>query len=155
DDEHTRTYRIRHRPDQQEMLSDAAYYYIDDVVVRMKYDPSIPVLPIAAFRPVELRLDERYILDNILFDFNSYRLLSRSFDQLDDVVRVMQRNGETNVEISGQTDDVDSDNYIQRLSMRRAEAVAAYLIRRVISGDRIITRGFGKPTPLNEGETEE
>ncbi len=155
DDEHTRTYRIKHRLDQQEMLSDAAYYYIDDVVVRMKYDPAIPILPIAAFRPYELRLDERYILDNILFDFNSYRLLSRSFDQLDELVRVMQRNRDTHVEVSGHTDDVGSDNYNQRLSMRRAESVAAYLISRGISRGRIITRGFGKTMPLVEGETDE
>ncbi len=154
-DDRTRTYYIKHRADQQDMLTEAAYYYIDDVVVRMKYDPAIPVLPIAAFRPEDLRLEQRYILDNILFDFNSHKLLSRSFDQLDELVRVMQRNRDTHVEISGHTDDVGSGNYNQRLSMRRAESVAAFLISRGISKGRIITRGFGKTMPLVEGETEE
>jgi|SRR5690606_22885689 len=154
-DERTGTYRIKHRPDQQHMLAEAAYYYIDDVVVRMKYDPSIPVLPIAAFRTDNLRLDQRYILDNILFEFNSYKLLSRSVDQLEELLRVMQRNRDTHVEVSGHTDDVGSDNYNLRLSVRRAETVAAYLISRGIPKGRIVTRGFGKTMPLVEGETEE
>ena len=154
-DENTGTYKIMHRPDQEDMVKDAAYYYIDDVSVRMKYDPTVPVLPIAAFRIDKLQLGQRYILDNILFDFNSYKLLSRSFDQLEELVRVMQRNRDCIVEVSGHTDDVGSENFNQRLSVRRAGSVASYLISRGIAEGRIITRGFGKAMPLVQGESEE
>ena len=40
DNEGTGHYEISHRPAQEFMLKDAAYYYIDDVVIRMKFDPT-------------------------------------------------------------------------------------------------------------------
>ena len=154
DDFRTSHYEITHRPAQEFMLKDAAYYYIDDVVIRMKFDPTEIVPVLASFSRHDVKLNERYVLDNILFGFNSYKLLRRSFEQLDDVVSVMTVNKDYRLRISGHTDDVGSDQYNLQLSRMRARTVAEYLVQSGISADRIQSEGFGKKIPLVNGETE-
>ncbi len=154
DNNKTRHYEIKHRPAQEFMLKDAAYFYIDDVVIRMKFDPTEIPPVLASFSRNNVKLNERYVLDNILFDFNSFKLLRRSFDQLDEVVSVMNTNADYHLRISGHTDDVGSDNYNLHLSRMRAKTVADYLVQSGISKERIQSDGFGKRFPLIDGETE-
>jgi OmpA-OmpF porin, OOP family len=154
DDNRTGHYEIIHRPTQEPMLKDAAYYYIDDVVIRMKFDPAAIKPVLASFSRDDVKLNERYVLDNILFDFNSFRLLRRSFDQLDEVVSVLHANPDYNLRIEGHTDDVGSDNYNLHLSRMRAKTVADYLVQSGISRERIQSDGFGKKNPLVQGESE-
>jgi Outer membrane protein and related peptidoglycan-associated (lipo)proteins len=153
-DQETEHYEITHRPVQEEMLKEAAYYYIDNVVIRMKFDPTelLPVL--ASFSRQDVKLNERYVLDNILFEFNSFKLLRRSFEQLDEVVAVLKSNTDYRLRISGHTDDVGSEQYNLRLSRMRAKTVEQYLIQSGIPAERIQSEGFGKSMPLIEGETE-
>lgn len=154
DNQDTRYYEIKHRPGQEFMVKDAAYYYIDDVVVRMKFDPTeIPPI-LASFSHNNVKLNETYVLNNILFEFNSFKLLRRSFGQLEEVVSVMNANADYRLRISGHTDDVGSDNYNLHLSRMRAKTVADYLIQSGISKERIESDGFGKRFPLLDGETE-
>ena len=154
DDNHTGSYEIMHRPAQEFMLKEAAYYYIDEVVIRMKFDPTEIAPVLASFSRDDVKLNERYVLDNILFDFNSYKLLRRSFDQLDELVAVMKVNKDYRVRISGHTDDVGSDHYNLQLSRMRARTVADYLIQSGVSPERIQSDGYGKSVPLLEGNSD-
>jgi outer membrane protein OmpA-like peptidoglycan-associated protein len=47
----------------------------------------------------------------------------------------------------GHTDSVGSDAYNQKLSVRRAEAVKAYLVSKGIEKNRVYTEGKGKKQP--------
>jgi outer membrane protein OmpA-like peptidoglycan-associated protein len=54
----------------------------------------------------------------------------------------------TRIEVNGYTDRSGSDQYNQGLSVRRANAVAAELLRRGVPRNEIATRGFGESNPL-------
>jgi OmpA-OmpF porin, OOP family len=151
----TSTYEIIHRVVQEPMLSDAAYYYIDDVIVRQKYDPTEIIPDIPYFREREIVLNERYVLNNILFEFDSYRLLPRSFDELDQVVAVLRRNPSYKVHISGHTDDVGGDKYNLQLSRKRAQSVLLYLKAEGVAENRVQSSGYGKSIPLVASTSDE
>ena len=53
----------------------------------------------------------------------------------------------------GHTDSVGSDAYNQKLSLRRAESVKAYLVSKGIEANRVYTEGKGKKQPLADNKT--
>jgi OmpA-OmpF porin, OOP family len=55
----------------------------------------------------------------------------------------------------GHTDSVGSDAYNQRLSVRRAEAVKAYLVSKGIEKNRVYTEGKGEKQPVADNKTAE
>ena len=48
-----------------------------------------------------------------------------------------------------------SDSYNQRLSVRRAEAVKAYLVSKGIERNRVYTEGKGEKQPVADNRTKE
>ena len=55
----------------------------------------------------------------------------------------------------GHTDWTGSDAYNQKLSVRRAEAVKAYLVSKGIEANRIYTEGKGEKQPAADNRTRE
>jgi OOP family OmpA-OmpF porin len=55
----------------------------------------------------------------------------------------------------GHTDSVGSDAYNQKLSVRRAEAIKAYLVSKGIEKNRIYTEGKGEKQPVADNKTAE
>ena len=55
----------------------------------------------------------------------------------------------------GHTDSIGSDAYNQRLSVRRAEAVKAYLVTKGIERNRVYTEGKGEKQPVADNRTAE
>jgi len=53
----------------------------------------------------------------------------------------------------GHADSVGSDAYNQRLSVRRAEAVKAYLVSKGIEANRVYTEGKGEKQPVADNKT--
>ncbi|MBA3477579.1 MAG: OmpA family protein, partial [Lautropia sp.] len=53
----------------------------------------------------------------------------------------------------GHTDSVGSDAYNQRLSVRRSEAVKAYMVSKGIEANRIYTEGKGEKQPVADNKT--
>jgi outer membrane protein OmpA-like peptidoglycan-associated protein len=51
--------------------------------------------------------------------------------------------------IEGHTDSVGTDDYNQRLSERRSEAVRTYLMQQKIPAGEVEARGFGESRPLH------
>ncbi len=74
---------------------------------------------------------------------------------LDQVVQALKENPELKVTVIGHTDNVGTDEYNVGLSMRRAEAVRDYLIKKGIAAGRLSTEGKGESTPIAPNETEE
>lgn len=148
DNKSTRVYRIVYRPEQQEMLATASYYYIDDVYVSPLFGEAAPLPRPPRFSGDDVVADQLYVLDNILFEFNSYHLMQASFPQLNEVLAVLNGDASLNVNITGHTDDIGENRYNKKLSVQRAEAVARFLISNGIAEDRIGTRGFGEDRPL-------
>jgi OOP family OmpA-OmpF porin len=55
----------------------------------------------------------------------------------------------------GHTDSIGTDAYNQKLSVRRAEAVKAYLVSKGIEANRVYTEGKGEKQPVADNRTRE
>ena len=89
------------------------------------------------------------------FDFDRAVLKNEGKAKLDDLVsKVAGVNLEVVIAV-GHTDSVGGDSYNQRLSVRRAEAVKAYLVSKGIEANRVYTEGKGKAQPVADNSTRE
>ena len=89
------------------------------------------------------------------FDFDKSVLKSEGKAKLDDLVsKVKDINLEVIIAV-GHTDSVGSDAYNQKLSVRRSEAVKAYLVSKGIEKNRVYTEGKGEKQPVADNKTKE
>jgi OOP family OmpA-OmpF porin len=89
------------------------------------------------------------------FDFDKSVLKPAGKAKLDDLVgKVKGINLEVIIAV-GHTDSVGSDAYNQKLSVRRAESVKAYLVSKGIEKNRIYTEGKGEKQPVADNKTKE
>ena len=153
--EKTGAYHIRFRPVAEPMLEHSAYYYIDDVKVIPVFGPAPQTETLPVFTGAEAELNKTYVLKNIQFDFNSYRLMPESFYDLQQVAEYLKKHPDLSVELAGHTDSAGDDAYNKDLSANRAKSAADYLISRGIQKSRISTIGFGEEKPLMDGETDQ
>ena len=89
------------------------------------------------------------------FDFDKATLKPEGKAKLDDLVSKM---GGINLEVIiavGHTDSVGSDAYNQKLSVKRAESVKAYLVSKGVEKNRVYTEGKGKKQPVADNKTAE
>ena len=95
------------------------------------------------------------ILKNIFFEFNSAKLTSESYPELNRVFRLLTTNPTIRIEVSGHTDNVGSLESNTRLSEARAKAVVDYLITSGIDPSRLEYKGYAFTRPIASNETEE
>jgi len=89
---------------------------------------------------------------DVLFDFDRADVKADGKSKLDDLAgKVRGVNLEVVIAI-GHADSIGSDAYNQRLSVRRAEAVKAYLVSRGIEANRVYTEGKGEKQPVTGGK---
>ena len=93
--------------------------------------------------------------NSVLYGFNSADLNSASYSALNDLITVLNKYPDTNIEVQGHTDSTGTLEYNQTLSERRAASVADYLRAHGIASDRITTKGFGKTSPKYDNGTAE
>ncbi len=92
---------------------------------------------------------------DLLFEFNSATLQSGSKVAMQKIALVMDRNPNLYCWIDGHTDLVGGDAFNYDLSRRRAESVKQYLVGIGMDGNKIITRGMGKTSPIVISGTQE
>lgn len=151
----TKSYFIKFRPVSEDMLANAAYYYIDNVEVRLKSEIDRVERQQNILTYEQLRTDTTYVLRNIQFDYDSYRLLTPSFEELDRLTSFLIARPKLRIQIFGHTDDQGGDQYNVQLSQRRAASVMNYLISMGVTKDRVESFGYGKSRPLLDQRTEE
>lgn len=89
------------------------------------------------------------------FDFDKSVLKPEGKAKLDDLVsKVKGINLEVIIAV-GHTDSIGSDAYNQKLSVRRSEAVKAYLVSKGIEKNRVYTEGKGEKQPVADNKTAE
>lgn len=94
------------------------------------------------------------ILEKVFFDTGKATIKQRSFALLDEVAQVLNQNPQlTKIRVEGHTDDRGSDTYNQKLSDERAASVMQYLLNKGVSGDRLISQGYGESKPIADNKT--
>ena len=90
----------------------------------------------------------------VLFDFDKSNIKSSADKKLREAVRILGSYGYQNLSIEGHTDSKGTEEYNQKLSERRAEAVANYLVKLGIDRDRVSVVGYGESNPVATNETD-
>ncbi len=110
--------------------------------------PAAPAAPDVAATKVTYAADA-------FFDFDKAVLKPEARAKLDDLVSKVKGISLEVIIAVGHADAIGSDAYNQRLSVRRAEAVKAYLVSKGIEKNRVYTEGKGEKSPVADNKTAE
>jgi outer membrane protein OmpA-like peptidoglycan-associated protein len=98
--------------------------------------------------------EPRLVLAGVTFDTGKASLRAESFPRLESVIEYMSHKPSARVEISGHTDNQGNSAKNKELSLKRAEAVRAYLVEQGIDGARLVAVGYGAERPIASNDSE-
>lgn len=103
----------------------------------------------------EIAVGEKVTLKNIFFQFDSYKLSSDSYGELNRLVNFMRQNPKVYIELGGHTDIVGKREYNINLSQQRAKEVYDYLINHGAPQSHLSYKGYGPDKPIASNKTED
>jgi len=117
------------------------YIYVYKIIFDYKQDE----LPAPRDKELRPSLLIKKILKNvkIYFDLDKAELRSDALNVLENAVKTLDRNPETDILITGNCDLRGSESYNNKLGRRRAEAIKSFMLQNNVPGERIriISRG--------------
>jgi outer membrane protein OmpA-like peptidoglycan-associated protein len=101
-----------------------------------------------------ITIGSKITLNNIFFDFDKSTLRSESDVELNKLLNFLNKYPKMVIEIIGNTDSKGMDEYNNKLSLERAQAVVNYITNKGIKQERITAKGYGssKPDAPNENK---
>jgi outer membrane protein OmpA-like peptidoglycan-associated protein len=94
-------------------------------------------------------------MSDVLFDTGSYTLKPGAREKLAKISGILLAYPSLTVQVEGHTDSVGGDDFNQRLSEQRAEAVREYLVDQMVPANAVSAFGFGKTRPAATNDTAE
>lgn len=91
--------------------------------------------------------------DQTAFEFDSDKIKPGFYSTMDKIGSVVNRYGKTHLTIVGHTDNVGADQYNQRLSERRSQAVEQYFRNQGVIPERMAAEGRGESNPRASNAT--
>lgn len=95
------------------------------------------------------------IAGDVAFDVDRSEIKPDFSAALDKIAAQLKSQPDTRLEVVGHADSQGSDAYNQRLSEKRATAVADYLITAGVRDGRLNVRGAGESEPISSNDTED
>jgi len=97
---------------------------------------------------------KRLVLRGVNFDFDKSDIRPDSRPVLDEAAQTLMANPQVRISVEGHTDDMGTEEYNEKLSVRRAEAVFRYLVNRGVVPERMEVVGYGESRPVADNSTE-
>jgi outer membrane protein OmpA-like peptidoglycan-associated protein len=129
------------------------YYPMYEIVQTGSESTNVKIYKDLTIIPIEVGQSIR--LNNIFFDPNKSILKPASFPELDRVADFLTTTPDLKIEIAGHTDNVGTAPANLTLSLNRAKAVTDYVIKKGISKDRVLAKGYGLTKPVASNKTKE
>jgi outer membrane protein OmpA-like peptidoglycan-associated protein/tetratricopeptide (TPR) repeat protein len=102
----------------------------------------------AALQPIDVIVTPtEIILKPIFFEYDKSNITQEGAFELDKLVQVMKNNDKLVILAKSHTDNRGTDKYNLRLSERRAQSTAQYIISKGIDASRISAKGMGELEP--------
>ena len=92
-------------------------------------------------------------MSDVLFDTGKYTLKPNTQVSLAKVAGILQAYPGLKLQVEGYTDSMGGDDYNQKLSENRANAVRDFLIKQGVGQDGITATGYGKADPVADNGT--
>ncbi len=122
---------------------------------RLEFTPSLEGLAFSPSLKQRLIKGEVRTLKDVEFQSGSDLLLQASHPELQKLVHLLRENPEMDLDIEGHTDSAGSEEVNKRLSLKRAAAVADYLVTQGIARKRLHVKGIGERFPVADNSTPE
>jgi outer membrane protein OmpA-like peptidoglycan-associated protein len=141
---------------------DTAYSVEGKVTIEVEVPPARPALPTPAPPPKVEPVVQKAVIENgrirplqrIYFESGEASAKPESLPSLDAVAKVMLETPSIHVlDLEAHTDNVASER--SGLSMRRAEWVKDYLVKKGVDPERLKPEGFGAARPIASNDTPE
>jgi outer membrane protein OmpA-like peptidoglycan-associated protein len=131
----------------------------DAEAIRKKAEAEVNRLEVALGQVAETRRTALGVTmnlgsDHLKFEFDKAELRPEDRELLSRIAGILMTSHDYTVSVNGHTDDIGSEEYNQKLSERRAEAVRDYLVKAGLSPEILSVTGHGKSLPLVRGSSE-
>lgn len=136
-------------------LEEMQIKYIDSLTIIRMIEWGIHTQKDSVEVQPRMKKGERYVIENIHFEFNSAVIKKESEATLDNVVNYLNRYVDVSMEVDGHTDAIGSDEANKKLSLERAKSVVKYLVKQGIDPSRLSYKGHGESYPVDLNTTEE
>jgi outer membrane protein OmpA-like peptidoglycan-associated protein len=94
-------------------------------------------------------------MSDVLFDTGKYSLRPLAREKLAKVAGIVSGHPGLRLDVEGHTDSVGGDDYNQKLSEQRGEAVRDYLTHEGMAAGSVSAKGYGKTQPVASNDTAE
>lgn len=136
-----------------------SYYYLDNVsvesvdVLEEEQKTKIDNSTLNELKSQKIELNKDYIFENIVFNINSIELSNNAKKEIKLIYELLEKKPDTQILISGHTDDIGTSTFNKELSEKRAKSVADYFVILGLNKDRISAVGYGNSNPISSNET--
>lgn len=113
-----------------------------------KVEPAPIAQPAPAPEPPRPVIQKLTLSTDVLFDFNSAELKEAGKRKLDELAGQIKDADVDEIVAVGHADRIASDDYNQKLSQARAEAVKDYLASKASNANRVTAEGKGESMPV-------
>jgi outer membrane protein OmpA-like peptidoglycan-associated protein/tetratricopeptide (TPR) repeat protein len=128
------------------------YEPVEKFIYISETEQNAEVLTFLEMTPKEVSSGEYFTIKSVLFDYNSSELNRDAQIEVEKLAILMQKNSSLYLEVVGNSDSHGSDEYNQKLSIKRSRSVIDYLNDKGIVPSRFVAKGMGKDNfiALNE-----